>query len=336
MSTYTTQRSILRKIVLSMKSQETIGEVFADASLTYLSRAETSGFAQQTFEKESDLQYTGKTKSMATESRLIAQSSAASLSARLDDFLVGWLFAFCMAIEVFTAGADEAPNTHVFTWKDTGDPAVLTNLYIEDSTGLKRKWSDMAVSQIVLTGSDKGSVMAKASLLGLGKATDGVMAALPALPTAQYLYGSDSVVSIGPTGASASMSPRVASWEATFDHQCELYRAVGCGVQPYFIRQGTPLNKLKLVIFLDNTTDVRDWVINETPLEIKIAITSGATSLLIDYPNVILPKADLNEQDKFIAYTVELDENSILQPVGGGESVTVTVENTDMAYLVAV
>lgn len=333
MSTYTTQRSILRKIVLSMKSQETIGEVFADASLTYMSRAETSGFAQQTFEKESDLQYTGKTKSMATESRLIAQSSAASLSARLDDFLAGWLFAFCMAQEAFTAGP---PNSHVFTWKDTGDPAILTNLYVEDSTGLKRKWPDMAVSQIVLSGADKGSVMAKASLLGLGLATDGVMAALPALPTAQYLYGSDSVVSIGPTGAPVSLSPRVASWEATFDHQCELYRAVGCGVRPYFIRQGTPLNKLKLVIFLDNTTDVRDWVINQTPLEIKINIASGATTLLIDYPNVILPKADLTEQDKFIAYTVELDENSILQPTGGGESVTVTVQNTDAAYLVGV
>jgi hypothetical protein len=81
---------------------------------------------------------------------------------------------------------------------------------------------------------------------------------------------------------------------------------------------------------------VRDWMINQTPLEVKIAVASGATTFLADYPHIILPKADLGEQDKYVAYTVELDQNSILQPVGGGDSVTVTVGNTDLAYLIGV
>jgi hypothetical protein len=335
-TTFQSQRSIARNIVLSALSQETIGEIFADASLTYRGRPETSAFAQWEGEFESDLQYAGKGSSMATESRLIAQSSSMSLTTRLDDFLAGMLFAFCMGKESFVAGVEPAPNTHTFTWKDTGDPAELTNVYIEDGAGLKRKWSDMACSQLVLSGADKGSVSAKASFLGMGSFSAVAMAALPALPTAQYLYGSDSTVSIGPVGAPVSLSPRVLSWEATFDHALELFRATGGGTKPYFIRQGNPTNKLKLVIALDITSDIWGWMQTQTALEVKIAIASGVTTLLIDYPNINIPKADLGEQDKYVAYTIELDENTIKQPAGGGEAVTVTVQNTDVAYLTGV
>lgn len=339
MSTFVGQRTVLRNIVLSPKSQTTIGEVFADASLTYLCRAETTGFLQLAPEKESDYDYTSKGKSMATESREIALSSSGELSTRLDDFLAGWLFAFVMGTEAFTAGTDSAPNTHIFTWKDTSDPAVLTNIYAEDAAGLKRKWSDLSLTQIVISGTDKGSIKVKATFMGLGTVTAdvvGAMVTLPDLPVAQYLYGSDSVVSIGPSGAPVSKVPRVLSWEATFDHQNILFRACGTGVKPAFVRQGNPINKLKLVIATDASADVFDWMTAQTPLEVSILVNSGAASLLIDYPNLILPKSDLGETDKYTSYTVELDQNSILQPVGGGESVTVTVQNTDVAYLTAV
>jgi len=89
------------------------------------------------------------------------------------------------------------------------------------------------------------------------------------------------------------------------------------------------------VIAADDTKDVQDWMINQTPLEVKIAVTSGAASLTIDYPNVVLPKSDLGEQSGFVAYTVDLDQNSILKP-NGGESVTATVMNTADEYLTAV
>lgn len=336
MPTFSTQRSIARNIVLSPNQQQTVGEVMADADLTYRGRPETSAFAQWDATYESDIAYAGKNgKSTATEDRIITQQSSMSLSTRLDDFLVGWAFALCMAQEAFTAGQNGAPNQHIFTWKDTGDPAPLTNVYIEDTVALKQKWSDMAVSQIVLSGGDKGSVALKASLIGTGTVTAGAMAALPALPTAQYLYGSDSVVSIGPVGNVTSLSPRVASWEATFDHQCELYRATGGGTKPFFVKLGSVLNKLKLVIMADTTSDIWTWVQNQTALEIKIAVNSGNTSLLIDYVNVNLPKTTVGEQDKMVAYTIELDETNIKQPAGGGDAVTVTVLNTDTAYLVA-
>lgn len=333
-TSFTTQRSILRNVVVGGNIQATLAETLADSALTYRARPETNGFFQIALEKESDYQYAGKGTSFATEARLISQSSAGEINTRLDDYLAGWFLAMVMGNETYTAGTGTAANTHVLTWNDTGAPAQLTNVYVEDAPGLKRKFQDMSCTKVVLSGGDKGSVLAKASFIGTGRYVDGAMAALPSLPTAQYLYGSDSTVSIGVAGAATSFSPRVLSWEATFDHQNDLFRSCGGGVYPVFPRYGNPLCSLKMVIAIDTTSDIRDWMMNQTLLEVKIAVASGAASLTIDYPNVIIPKADLGEQDKYVIYTVELDQQAILKPTGG-QVCTATVMNTATAYLVA-
>lgn len=334
---FTTQRSILRNVVLGGGTQLTLAETMADAGLTYRARPEATGFFQVELGKETDYQYAGKGTSFATESRLITQQSAGEINTRVDDYLAGWLMAMCMGVDTFTlgsAGPPVVPNTHVLTWLDTGAPAQLTNIYIEDAPGLKRKFQDMSVTKVVLSGTDKGSIMAKASLIGTGRYADGAMVTLPALPTAQYLYGSDAIISMGPAGAPVSMAPRVLSWEATFDHQNDLFRSCGGGVFAVFPRYGNPIVSLKLVIAIDTTSDIRDWMMNETLLEIKIAITSGAASLTIDYPNVIIPKSDLGDTNKYVTYTVELDQESILKPAGG-EVCTATVMNNAAQYLIA-
>jgi hypothetical protein len=431
-TSFQTQRSILRNVVVGGKIQAALAETLDDTALTYRARPETSGFFQVTLGKESDYAYAGKGGSFATEARLIEQSAAGEINTRLDDYLAGWMLAMVMGNEAVTplstpvlaslagtltvlnagdilsgtlsgvqgdgitpysialgtpgttdtlahllnainvtyvaygitatlngpgkqmtfaakAGdtgiptmvganlldlAAAGPYTHVLTWRDTGEPAQVTNVYIEDAPGLKRKFQDMSCSKVVLSGTDKGSVMAKASFIGTGRYVDGAMATLPALPSAQYIYGSDSVVSIGPAGAAVSMSPRILSWEATFDHANDLFRSCGGGVFAVFPRYGNPLCSLKIVVAIDTTSDVRDWMMNQTLLEVKIAITSGAASLTIDYPNVIIPKADLGEQDKYVIYTIDLDQQSILQPTGG-HVCTATVVNAAPAYLVA-
>jgi hypothetical protein len=332
---FTTQRSILRNLVLGGSVQTTLAETMADTNLTYRGRPETSGFFQVVLEKESDLQYAGKGTSFATESRLIAQSASGDISTRVDDYLAGWLLAMVMGNDAFTAGVDPLPNTHVLTWRDTGEPAQVTNIYVEDAPGLKRKFQDMSCTKVVLSGTDKGSIMAKASFIGTGRYADAAMTTLPALPTAQYLYGSDAIISIGPAGAPVSMAPRVLSWEATFDHANDLFRSCGGGLYPVFPRYGNPQCQLKLVIAIDTTSDIRDWMMNQTLLEMKLAITSGAASLTIDYPNVIIPKSDLGETEKYVTYTVDLDQESILKPTGG-QVCTATVKNTAAAYLLAV
>jgi hypothetical protein len=330
---FTTQRSILRNVVVGGSIQATLAEALADADLTYRARPETSGFFQIELEKESDYQYAGKGHSFATESRLIAQSSSGEINTRLDDYLAGYFLAMVMGNELFTAAvAPATANTHVLTWKDTGAPAQVTNVYVEDAPGLKRKFEDMSCTKVVLSGTNKGSVLAKASFIGTGRYADGPVANLPALPTAQYLYGSDSIVSLGPAGAPVSMSPRILSWELTFDHANDLFRSCGGGVYAVFPRYGNPICSAKIVVAVDTSSDIRDWMMNQTLLEMKVAISSGAASLTIDYPNIIIPKADLGEQDKYVIHTIELNQESILKPTGS-EVCTATVMNTAAAYL---
>lgn len=331
MAGFTTQRSILRNIVVGGGTQLTLNEVMTDAQLTYRLRPETSGFFQFEQEVESDYQYAGKGTSFATESREIALSASGEFKTRVDDYLAGWLLAMVMGTDTFTAGP---PNTHVIKWLDTGDPAQLTNIYIEDAPGLKYKFQDCSLTKVVISGTDKGSLQAACSFIGTGRYTDGAMATLPDLPTAQYMYGSDCTVSIGPSGAPVSMKPRVLSFEATFDHANDLFRSLGGGLYPVFPRYGNPMVGLKMVIAVDTTSDVRDWKVNRTELEIKLDIVSGAAELHFDYPSLHLKKADIGETDKYVTYTVELDKDDILKATGG-EVCTVTVKNTAAQYLVA-
>jgi len=334
---FTTQRSILRNIVVGGGIQLTLNEVMLDAALTYRMRPETSGFFQFESEVESDYQYAGKGTSFATESREIARTASGEFRTRVDDYLAGWLLSMVMGNDAFVAGAvgpPATPNTHTITWADTGAPAQLTNIYIEDAPGLKYKFQDTSLSKVVISGTDKGSLMAACSFIGTGRYQDGAMVALPALPTAQYLYGSDCTVSIGPTGDAVSMKPRVLSFEATFDHANDLFRSLGGGLYPVFPRYGNPLMGLKLVIAVDTTSDVRDWKVNRTLLEVKLDIVSGAAELHLDYPAVIIKKADIGETEKYVTYTVEFDKDDLLQPTGG-QICTATVKNSAAAYLIA-
>lgn len=333
---FTTQRSILRNVVIGGNSQLTLGETLADDALTYRARPETSGFINSTNETETDYQYAGKGTSFATESRIVSTQAAGELSGRVDDFLAGWLLANVMGTDTFTAGVSSAPNTHVLTWKDTGDPAQVTNIYSEDGPGLKRKWQDINLSKVVISGTDKGSLMFKGSFIGTGRFANGAMATLPDLPVAKYLQGSDCTVSIGPAGAPVSMKPRVLSFEATFDHQNDLFRSLGGGIYAVFPRYGNPMVGLKLVIAVDTTSDVRDWQDNFTALEIRLVIDSGAAAkLTLDYPLLHIKNAVLGETDKYVTYTLDLNQEDLLK-ASGAEVCTATVINAADEYLVTV
>lgn len=333
MATYTPQRTLLRTIVLSPYVQSDFNvAAFSDADLTHLCEVETTGFANSNPQMESDYTYAGKGNSFASESRQIADDSAMEISNRLTAYRASLYLSMLMGKDVFTAGVAGAANTHVHTWLDNGAPAFATNIYAADTTGIQRKWQDMVMNELVLTGNAQGAIMAKLSLLGTGRYTMGAMAAIPAKMTPDYLNSHDAQISLGPIGAPVSIYPRALSWEATFARNAELMRMPGNGLNPAFIANGNPTNKLKLVINADSSADILNYRNNQTPLEIHINVTSGAVSMQISYARVILPKTDLGEQNKYVAYTLDLDEQSILKPVGG-EAVTVTVTNTAPAFL---
>jgi hypothetical protein len=338
-TTFQTQRTLLRKLALATFLQENFSESLPDAAFTYASLLETNNFANIESEWETNYNYAGKGSSFASDMREITRRSAMEISTRLDQFLAGYLLFMVMGNDVVTGAA--APYSHVLTFLDSNVPALVTNLFVEDTSAFNRRFLDMALSQLVLTGSEKGSIMAKASFMGTGRYVDGALAAMPAIiQHPQFLYGSQAIVSIGPQGAPVAMNPRVLSWEATFDHAVEEFRAPGGslagenGLFPAFMRFGNPTTKLKLVIAADTSTDVRDWRMNQTALEVKIAVTSGAASLTLDYPHVQLPKDDLGETNKYVAYTIDLDQNSILQDPGS-QPVTATVVNSVASYSAA-
>ncbi len=243
------------------------------------------------------------------------------------------MLASCLGIETFVAGADDAPNTHTIKWLDTADPAPLSNIYVEDTAGLKRKWLDMACSQVVLGASKVGACTIKGTYIGGGQVYAIALAAVPAYEVSPpYLYGQDAVLSIGPAGAPVAAVPRVRSLEATFDHATEEVRQPGVGLYPAFLRFGLPTMKLNVTIDANETNDVQGWMEAQTPLEIKVVITSIGTTLTLDWPRVILPKSDLGEQDKYVAYTLALDEKALLKPAGG-EVFTATLTNAVAEYL---
>jgi len=332
--TYQSQRTLMRALVLSTGIQAAIAEEMTDAQLTYTALMETNNFAQIDTEFESDYQYAGKGHSFATDARLVGIKSSFEMSTRVDQFLAGWLLSLMMGQDTPVGAA--APYTHTMSFLESSGPAPVTNIYGQDTAALNRRFIDMAMTTLVLTGPEKGAITAKASFIGSGRYQDGaIVAGVPARIThPQFLYGSDAVVSIGPQGAPVSMFPRVMSWEASFDRAIEEVRVPGGGLYAAFLRYGNPTMKLKIVVAADNTTDIRDYQMNQTPLEIKIAVTSGAAGLTLDYPYVILPKADLGEQNKYVAYTIELDQNSILKPAAA-PACTATVINTTAAYLVS-
>jgi hypothetical protein len=81
----------------------------------------------------------------------------------LTTILAGWLLAMVMGNEDFTAGAagpPQLPNSHVITWRDTGEPAQLTNIYIEDAPASSTSSRICSLSKVVISGTDKGSLMA--------------------------------------------------------------------------------------------------------------------------------------------------------------------------------
>jgi len=321
-------------MVLPLAVQNAIGQTMADAEFVRSELMETTSFFQRTPMLEDDSAYAGKGHSFTSDVRLIGWQSNGEVSTRADHWIAGWMLAMTLGKEAFTAGVGGAANTHLLSWLDAADAAPLANIYIEDTVGLKRKWLDMACSQVVIGASKVGACTIKGTFMGGGQVISGALAAIPDYEVKPpLLYGQNAVVMLGPTGAPVSMVPRVRSWEATFSHAVEEVRQPGVGDYAAFLRYGLPTMKLNITIDANDSADIQTWMEERTELECRIVITSAGTTLTLDWPRIILPKSDLGEQDKYVGYTLQLDEKSILKPTGT-EIFTASLTNLVDEYLV--
>lgn len=342
-NSYKMQRTKSRVLALSSKIQSDANVVMDDDAFDRAELMETGNFGQVTPTKESDLEYAGKGHSFATDTQVVKLASSWTWAGRANEWNIGFLLAMVFGKDAFTAGAAGSPNTHVLTWADNTDLAPLTNIYLAETSAIKRRLLDMGLKQLVLTASETGSIKFSAEWIGTGRYQDGALAAVPALEAAPiYLRGSDAQISLGTSGgALTSFYPRVRSWELTLDSGKEVQDRCGAGVNGAFVANGNPVIKLKLMIDADDTADIRTWAENNTELAVRFVIPIGSQtvahphSLTILIPRFTIPKDDLAEMaSKYVGYSIELDEQSILKPANA-EVITATLLNSAAQYLQA-
>jgi hypothetical protein len=340
-NSYQMQRTKSRYLALSTSIQSDANVTMADTDFTRAELMQTTDFGQVTPKKESDIDYAGKGHSFATDSQVIGMASMWDWNGRVNDWNIGYLLAMVLGVDTYTLGAGGAPNQHVLTFADNTNLASMTNIYIEETSAIKRKMLDMALKTLVLTASEQGSIKFKASWVGTGRYTDGAIAAKPALvqsPT--YLRGSDAQFSLGPSGgALTSFYPRVRSFELTLDSGVEPQLRCGAGIYAAFVANGNPTIKLKLQLDADSSADIRGYAEANTELGLQAVIPIGSQtiahplSVTLAVPRLIIPNDQLSEQaSKYVGYTIELDDQSILKPAAA-EIFTATLLNTATQYL---
>jgi|SRR6185437_8397267 len=329
------QKSILRQMILAANTQATWGTPCAAAPFIEAMRYDVSGFVKFAQKKESTYGTAGATNSFANDNWLITKETSLDMSGQLTDWLAGWLLAMALGKDVVTGGG--APYTHTINFYDTGNIAQGTTIYGKDTNDLAYQLLDMGISQLTISSAGTGSLKFKATLLGSGKTVDGVLPDMPLPVARQHLLGSDTNVSIGPSGgALVSFYPRVKSWELDIDCSLTAERPSGSGLYASHLTQSMPKVKLKMVIAANGTDDIYAWKRANTLLQATLNTTSGASSLNLTLPNFTLDEnCSLGDVSGTSCWTIDLSETDILQ-VGNTPLITAVVINGQASYLTAV
>lgn len=275
---YEPQPTYLRALLLSANKQTTFGTALLDAAMTYRSRFDGGGMWVRTAkEYYSDADRAGKGHPYATVRQNIAIDTSFSGQFDLDDFLAGWLLAFLLH-KVVSAGP--GPYTHTFTFDPTTTRiAPVTTIYTEDLAAQQIKYSDVVLTSLTISGSDKGPLQVSFEAVGSGKrSTDPVT--LVALPTPVYLLGNDTDILLGAPAAAASIKERVRGWSVTFTNGVTMHRATGGGLYPTFAKIGLPRVSVQLSVAAKDTEDIETLFINDTLQELQINTNSGAAAQL--------------------------------------------------------
>jgi hypothetical protein len=338
MAAFESQKKSARNLVLSVKSQLTPNDVFADASLTRRQRFDGTSVLELKQTRRSDKDMSGKGTEFATDGQLTSFDSMFNMKCELDDWMAGWVFAFCMGTDVVTGSG--APYTHAIGWDETTTQAKMTNVYLEDTAAVKTKYPDMAISEVTLNYASRGSVGLEVSMMGTGRWTDGAMMTLPNLGTYAYLLNSDTVFELGPVGSPASMVGRFMSATLKMSTAVVNHTAPGGGLYGLFMRTGLRKFSLEATIAAKDTDDVRTLFINDTLSVLTITTTSGSlpSILAVTIPTFKMKATQLGVDGNMVIWKVSLDETTAYG-VGGDsvtEPITVSVQNSVPAYLVGV
>ncbi len=334
MANFTMQKQSARNLVLSNNTQIANGGILADAALTLRQRFDPSTVFEKTASFRTDKMDAGKGTEWATSQQITSWDVKGTLKAEADAALLGWMLSLCFGQEVVTGAA--APYTHTFTVPSITATMPVTTIYVEETTGVKFKLQDMAVSSVSLQVPERGAITASADVVGTGRWTPGPMiAALPALVAADYLLGSDFTVNITPAaGALTPFSGRQKSLSIKLDRQATPFKASGDGLYAGSVASGMGKFSLSVTIAAQATDDVNGWFENNTALAISVATNPAQTFQLgFNFPAAYVKASKLGNVEDKVMWQLELDETTCLQ-VGNASAISAFVINNTPAYLI--
>jgi hypothetical protein len=323
---------LVREMVVASKKQAAYGTPSLDADLVQRLLFDPGAFVDMGSDVFNDAGLAGKANYFSTFEQQTALMTALKMKGQVDDFLAGWLAANAMWSLVDTGAG---PYTHTLTpLVASANPPVAT-IYTEDGSAIKRKFADMAIDQLTISGADKGPVAFDVSLLGSGKFTNGAMAGLPALGARTVLMSTDATILIGnPGGAAALGAGRVQSWTVTIKNNLQAYRGPGGGLLAMQHIIGQPQYSFDLTVMADAADDIMTRWENHTQTEVQINVNSGAAAQLnFKFANVYFSAAKLQKDgNNLITVTVSSDSASVLK-VGANNPLQIVAINSVATYL---
>lgn len=334
MPAFSMQKQAARNLVLSPKSQIAYGGILAEAGLTIRQRFDPSSVFEKTPSRRTDYAAVGKGSEWATSDNITAWDIKATLKSEADAQFLGWVMAFVFGQETVTGVA--APFTHAFTVPNISATMPCTTVYVEETADVKYKIPDLAVANFSLDVPERGSVMVSADAVGTGRWVPGAMLAeLPALVDAQYLLGSDVVITITPLGGAATpFSGRQKSLSIKLDRQATPFKSSGDGLTAGSVASGQGKIALSFTIAAEAADDINGWFESAETLAISIATNPALTFQFgFTFPAVHVKANKLNNTEDKVMWAVTFDETTCFQ-VGDAPAISAFVVNNTAAYLV--
>jgi len=317
----------VHNLALAPNKQNTFGTAVSGASYTQRPRTDGTAFAMIDHDDYGDMDMANKGHQWPTFAVPTQFRTSFDMKIDVDSFLAGWLPFFCMGAETVTGAG---PYTHTIKFLQSSNQAPVTSLYIEDTADIKYQFPDMAISELHLSGSEKGPIAAQIKMIGSGKYVDGSVA-LPAVATPTFLFGSDTDILIGPQAGAVSIKERVRGWDVTITAEMVPHYAPGGGLNASFMKVLKQRATFSIQVAAKDTDDMRTLDLNNTLREVQINTNSGASAQLnLKFPGVQV-RAQLSAQGVEEIWTVQSAENKVFKS-GSNEVFQATVINNIAAY----
>ena len=333
MPTFTMQKQSSRNLVLSPNAQAAYGGVLADAALTVRQRFDPSTVFEAKASNRTDKMMAGKGSEWATDDTITAWDTSGTVKDHADAFLLGWMLAFIFGTDTATGAG---PYNHSFVVPPITATMPCTTLYVEETNDVKRKFADMAAKSLSIDVPERGAISCSLDLVGTGKFYPGAMAApLPAVAVANYLLGSDVLVTITPAaGAATPFNGRQKGLSIKMDRGSNPFQSSGDGLTAGSVASGDGKFSVDLTIAANAVDEVNGWF--EQGLRLAVTIATNPANRYkfgFTFPSVRIKASKVSNTNSLVTWALSFDETTALQ-VGAQAAISAFIVNDTAAYLV--